>query len=98
VLRTPSKPGTDPDCQCSDTTYGIALLLPSDPPGAAWRVTVTAPWHIKTSIPPSFCDVSASSQCVVVTAFVPLVLATDDPSAPARNVTFEIVPSNTQCP
>lgn len=110
VLRLPPvASSTTPDggaCagKCTDGTklaFALPIALPADS-SRALRVTVGAPWKIFASSLDSghqCLSEGASLGCLMTRIdYVYVAIATDDPNAPARNVTVELVPSTATCP
>ncbi len=105
VVRTPSHPGTDPNCQglCSSgpaPVYGLSVDI-GVPPDFVYdlRVTVGAPWRVFLSDLPEFCLAGSTAGCVIGQGTsVSVHLVTDDPNAPARNALIERVPKPATCP
>lgn len=104
VVRTPSHPGTDPNCAglCSSgppPAFGVSVDI-GVPPDWVYdlRVTVSPPWRVFLSPFPEFCLTGSASGCVVGQgASVSVHLVTDDPNAPARNALIERVPKPATC-
>lgn len=104
VVRTPSHPGTDPDCAglCSSgpaPAFGVSVDI-GVPPDWVYdlRVTVAPPWRVFLSPFAEFCMTGSASGCVVGQgAAVSVHLVTDDPNAPARNALIERVPKPATC-
>lgn len=107
VIRTPSKPGSDPAClkQCGNgnTVFGIGfannLLIE---PLVGMKITVPKPWFVRFSPwddPESYCLSGAESQRAVTdnVATTARVL-TNDPNAPAVNAIVEKVSWPATCP
>ncbi len=107
VIRTPSKPGTDPACvkQCGNgsTVYGIGLAwnFPVKPM-FGMKVTVPKPWFVKIDYlddPNHYCLTGKESQCAVYgTVSDNVYVLTTDPTAPAVNAVVEEVPWPATCP
>ena len=107
VIRTPSKPGTDPACvkQCGNgsTVYGIGLSWNLPVGGyVGMKVTVPKPWFAKIDYlndPNHYCLTGKESQCAVYGAVSQNVyVLTNDPNAPAVNALVEEVPWPATCP
>lgn len=109
ILRTPSKPGVDPTCTalCSppSTVYGMGIAF--EPPfkaGYGLKIKVKKPWFIRAEAwvggKDYFCPISLSKQeCFVWGTVTPkLTVFTDDPNAPAANVTIDEIPLPGSCP
>lgn len=105
VIRTPSKPGANSKCaaQCpgSGLVYGIGVRkadVPTDPTKGL-VVKVPKPWAVlresyKKANSAMFCSaLSLATHCLEVQHTSPdLLFVTDDPNAPAVNITLEEVP------
>ncbi len=109
VVRTPSKPGTDPTCTalCSpaSTVYGIGIdFSPPYKVGFGLKIKVKKPWFIRAESSVGgkdyFCPVSlAKQECFVWNEVDPkITIFTDDPNAPAANVTIEEISVPGSCP
>jgi hypothetical protein len=108
VVRTPSKSGVPCDCSALPAIVPRAALLFRNESPTTIRVTVGEPWRLKThgSYQPHPCGAwpVGVTGCVIVETppdvsnDVNLMVATDDPLAPARNILFEQVPDGTTCP
>lgn len=111
VIRTPSKPGTDPNCAAAcgvswlpASTYGVgvSVAVPNDP-SKQLKATIGAPWRVLMTWPDGDWCIDATSQplCKVwnFNSYAVVAFITDDPNAPARNGTIEEVPKGTGvCP
>ncbi|MBK8998726.1 MAG: hypothetical protein IPM35_23640 [Myxococcales bacterium] len=106
VVRTPSKPGSDPKCTglCSpaSTVYGMGIdFSPPFKAGYGLKIKVKKPWFVRAEgLWGSFCpDSIAKQECTVWGNVTPkITVFTDDPTAPAANVTIEEIPLPGSCP
>jgi hypothetical protein len=104
VVRTPGHPGIDPACvsDCPDGgfVYGLGLTLNPQAP-AIFDITVGPPWKIIQHSNTRYCTANGSTLatgCAVAYGFPQTIyVVTDDPNAPARNITFSVVSTPT-CP
>jgi hypothetical protein len=96
----------DPECSCGEGRYWTEFYPELTDEGLAHRVTVPDPWWLvpKASHDASDayeCESDSKLQCVVVEKrdLEPFVLVvTDDPNAPARNIQVEVVQEGATCP
>lgn len=107
VLRTPERPGRDPACArlCGASAHASAMsvMLKQPTTTSQYLVRVDPPWKIYgVGNTDGICDAGSNGvQCwAIFRATQQIVIATDDPDAPARNVRIEASPSNpaTYCP
>jgi hypothetical protein len=106
VIRTPDSPAADPECArlCggSASRFSIGLAVAAVVVDH-YRVTVPPPWRIvEAERPNSYCPKPGGRDfgaCRVVHRENTLLLVvTDDPKAPARNIRVEKVADNATCP
>lgn len=108
TFRTPSHPGVDPACEewCSEptaTVYGLGatFYFSPQPVGVVLRAQVDLPWRIVMTdyLDAQYCEPNAAV-CAVGwnSADISFQIVTDDPNAPARNVTVELVDKPGSCP
>jgi hypothetical protein len=106
-MRTPDRPGIDPKCvdSCSNKTsvlhpaYAMAFNIQTADVSVIFEVRVGAPWWIEaldTFNAPIFCPpipatVPRGQGCASYRGGRPLLVWTDDPNAPARNITVRQV-------
>lgn len=102
VLRSPDRPGRDPNCQprcgTGNTEYGLAVAIHLPTP-AKLRARASAPWVASTLTPElPYCLYPEFGACIYMeTAETNVLFATTDPNSPARNLTIEIAPDGA-CP
>ncbi|MBL8722109.1 MAG: hypothetical protein JNL79_39365 [Myxococcales bacterium] len=90
VLRTPSKP---PDKSCVDGICKHRYMVPIDYVWPSIRIRVGPGWKIgAASGTASVCMIPSSIKdgCFYTNSYHPVVVYTDDPAAPARNVVVDI--------
>lgn len=104
VMRTPSHPGKDPNCQprCGpgDSVYGMALMVDVPPvDGYGIRVRVAAPWRIsRFDLYRPWCYAGTGSTCSIFILPKPqIVISTTDPNAPSRNIYIDVAKTATSC-
>lgn len=114
TMRTPDHPGVDPECDQTCTSifgqrgtavdYGMAVWIDMPYPNYGIRVFVDPPWQMLPfdgRIP--WCasnPAAANSYCMYErNADLQLLVFTEDPNAPSRNVRIEAAPADQQqCP
>lgn len=100
TIRTPSKP---PDSICIDGTCRHRFMFPIDYDWPSIRVRVGAGWKIGAATgTASVCLIPSSVKegCFYTKLYHPVVVYTDDPLAPARNIELDIpdVDAGPPCP
>ncbi len=109
IIRTPDKPGMDAVCNSlgcepgKSVAYGVGLRIDLPYYKKGLRITVGSPWRVRQvshSGWSPYCarEASFGSGCIYLdTSFVDLMIDTDDPNAPSRNILIED-PSVRGCP
>lgn len=105
LVRTPETPGSDPKCaaRCpgGSVVYGMGFDASTQQTG--WIIRVGAPWKVIVGSQTPFCA-DAHAQPPATCRGVPpsysgaVYFVTDDPNAPARNVTIEEANGANACP
>ena len=91
TVRTPARPGLDPDCDCEWERFGIQFRV-SNPNDSTVRLSVEPPWWIEFDYRDydDYCRLGRDRhQCVVVEDAIYAYVLTSDPDAPARNLTID---------
>ncbi len=97
VLRTPDKPGIDPNCpkDCADPpgpAFTMRVRMAFSPSSPGVRVTVGAPWEIhRAFVTRPYCpDIRyPKPQCHEPFPNTEFIVTTTDPDAPSRNILIE---------
>ncbi len=97
IVRTPDKPGTNPKCARCGPKVVSTVMVAVDTSTLSFplnrvRFSVAPPWHLGFSN--SGCP-ELPEQCKVAEG---VVVYTDDPNAPARNVTIDLIKFGEGCP
>jgi hypothetical protein len=105
VLRTPDRPGTDPNCsnscQVATAKYALAFRLHIAPLAPGAKVTVSPPWEIGIfgNSAPYCIGMDPHAQCrIVVEKTRSLLVFTKDENAPSRNIRIERLIEGDVCP
>ncbi len=106
VIRTPSMPGSDStcatDCPAQPWAFGLSVTVGPSYGHKGYAVTVAPPWYLITGTNTPFCPKNSTMlppNCLWFdgTTSELLYVVTNDPNAPARNVTFQYA-SQGMCP
>ena len=90
VVRTPSKP---PDRSCTDGICKHRFMMAIDYEWSSIRIRVGPGWKVgAASGAASVCVIPSSVKegCFFTSSYHPVVVFTDDPEAPARNIVMDI--------
>lgn len=104
VVRTPEKPGKFLPCECAIPSAGgslYSLLVALDAgAGKLVKVTVGTGWRLAspTSTNPWCGEPGDNRRCRIVSGNSGVLITTDDPNAPSRNVLFEAASAGDKCP
>ena len=107
VMRTPRAPRPDPECpaSCAGTgglapKFAMAIRVSMPTLRTGIRAYIALPWRIRgygSSYP--FCAYPPVDNCHIADNAFSLLIETDDPEAPARNLIIEEMPAgSTTCP
>jgi hypothetical protein len=90
VIRTPSAPASDPYCNRDGCNHRYAFVFNYEWPRI--RVRVGSGWRIGASLDgtPMCVRPGSTTGCYYTDTYFPIIVYTDDPSAPARNITIDM--------
>jgi hypothetical protein len=99
VARTPSHPGSDPNCTCSSGTavvYALDILAQSES-ASNGHIAISPPWYFGSASDPYGCEPFSGyvSSCMPLTGNAALdneVIWTTDSNAPAININVQTGP------
>src|SRR5690606_34286462 len=98
TFRLPNQPGRAPGCMCPSVPFVIGGFTNL----ATWnyRIKVSMPWRVRNSegaLTRTFCAPETGSGCIIMEGGQSFLVYTEDPNAPARNLTVERVTPDQTC-